>query len=353
MNATAGPKVLFIDDDAALARLIAKDFKRRGCLLEHAADSEQGLKRLAEGGVDAVVLDHYLPDGDGLEALASIQRLADPPPVIYLTGAQDSRLAVAALKAGAADYIVKDVQGEFIPLLDAVISAALQSAELRRVKEAAETEVRLARDQYKALAEERALLMSEVNHRVSNSLQLIASMLHLQMQAAKNAEIRAALLDANKRVLAVAQVHYRLYSSGNVTSVALNEYLAALTKDLANTAGRDAANVRLSLEADTVETRADRAVAIGIVVTELILNALKHAYPDGRGVVRVQLRSVDGSHAELSVEDDGIGFANGPSNGPPGVGNSIVRAMAQKLGGDITYDLSHKGARAVLTFRPA
>ncbi len=148
---------------------------------------EDGLARLAEGGIDAVGLDQNMPGLDGLQTLERISALPDPPPVIFVTAEQDSRVAISALKAGAFDYVIKDIQGEFLPLLSAAIQTALDASRLRRAKEAAEAEVREARDRFEALAAERALLMREVNHRVGNSLQLIASMLKLQASNADSA----------------------------------------------------------------------------------------------------------------------------------------------------------------------
>ena len=163
-------RILYIDDDPGLCRLVQKGLERRGYVVEIATDGASGLARIAQGGIDVVALDHYMPNQDGLETLASIRNLAEPPPVIYVTAMQEGRVAVAALKAGAADYVVKDVQGEFLALLQRAIDAALDAAMLRRAKEAAEAQVRAARDRFEALADERALLLREVNHRVSEEL---------------------------------------------------------------------------------------------------------------------------------------------------------------------------------------
>ena len=137
------PRILYIDDDPGLCRLVQMDLERQGYAVEIATDGASGLVRIARGGIDVVALDHYMPNQDGLETLASIRDLAEPPPVIYVTATQEGRVAVAALKAGAADYVAKDVQGEFLPLLQRAIDAALAAVMLRRAKEAAEAESKL------------------------------------------------------------------------------------------------------------------------------------------------------------------------------------------------------------------
>lgn len=133
-------RILYIDDDPGLCRLVQKDLERQGYVVEIATDGAIGIARIAQGGIDVVALDHYMPNQDGLETLARIRNLAEPPPVIYVTAMQEGRLAVAALKAGAADYVAKDVQGEFLPFLQRAIETVLDAVMLRRAKEAAEVE---------------------------------------------------------------------------------------------------------------------------------------------------------------------------------------------------------------------
>jgi two-component sensor histidine kinase len=259
---------------------------------------------------------------------------------------------VTALKAGAFDYVVKDAQGEFIPLLKATFQSAVEAMRLRRAKETAEAEVRRARDRFETLAEERAVLLQEVNHRVGNSLQLIAAMLQMQSQANPGEEVKTALLDAATRVMAVAQVHRRLYTSEDVKTVAIDQYLDALIEDLRNSTEGDAF-AQLSLAADPVETDPDRAVAIGVIVNELVINAFKYAYPSGKGPIRVGLRARDaGGNAVISVEDDGVGFADSAPIGSTGLGQRIVKAMADKLGARISHDALHRGTRIEIAFAP-
>jgi DNA-binding response OmpR family regulator len=116
MTSTAST-LLYIDDDEALARLVDRGLTRLGFNVVHAANGEAGLARLQEGGIDVVALDQHMPDLDGLETLERILKIPDAPPVVFVTASQDSKIAVTALKAGAADYLVKDALGDFIPLL--------------------------------------------------------------------------------------------------------------------------------------------------------------------------------------------------------------------------------------------
>lgn len=151
----ATPLLLYIDDDADLARLVERGLKRQGFAVEHAADGASGLARIKQGGIDVVALDQHMPGLDGLETLAEIQKIPDAPPVIFVTASQDSKIAVTALKAGSADYLVKDTQGEFLALLDVAAKGAIEQALVRKARDDAEAEVHASRDRYAALAAER------------------------------------------------------------------------------------------------------------------------------------------------------------------------------------------------------
>jgi two-component sensor histidine kinase len=345
----AMPTLLYIDDDEALARLVNRGLTRLGFNVVHAASGKHGLERLQQGGIDVIALDQYMPGLDGLETLERILASPNAPPVVFVTAAQDSSIAVTALKAGAADYLVKDLQGDFIPLLQVAVNGALRQAQIQKDRDAAEAEVHASRDRYAALAAEREVLLREVNHRVGNSLQIIASLLHLQANSSTQDDVKAALTNAMGRVAAVAQVHRRLYTSHDLKSVLLNQYLDALLEDLRRSAEGNRMS-RLTVKAEQIEIDPDRAVAIGIIVNELVMNAVKYAYPDGAGPIHVELHA-EGDNVSLSIADDGVGLNVKTDPRSTGMGQRIVSAMASKLEASVERDPAHVGTRIVLRFR--
>jgi two-component sensor histidine kinase len=241
------------------------------------------------------------------------------------------------------------VHGVFIPLLQVAVNGALRQARIQKARDDAEAEVRASRDRYAALAAEREVLLREVNHRVGNSLQIIASLLHLQASSSTEADVKAALTNAMGRVAAVAQVHRRLYTSHDLKSVLLNQYLEALLEDLRRSAEGNRMS-RLTLKAEQVEIDPDRAVAIGIIVNELVMNAVKYAYPDGAGPIYVDLKA-QGDDLVLSIADDGVGLNVKTDPRSTGMGQRIVTAMAAKLEASVERDPSHVGTRVVLRFQ--
>jgi two-component sensor histidine kinase len=344
----ATPTLLYIDDDETLARLVDRGLTRLGFTVVHAASGKHGLERLAQGGIDVIALDQYMPGLDGLETLERILAIPNAPPVVFVTAAQDSSIAVTALKAGAADYLTKDLHGDFIPLLQVAVDGALRQASIQKARDDAEAEVHASRDRYAALAAEREVLLREVNHRVGNSLQIIASLLHLQANSSTEEDVKAALTNAMGRVAAVAQVHRRLYTSHDLKSVLLNQYLEALLEDLRRSAEGNRMS-RLTLKAEPIEIDPDRAVAIGIIVNELVMNAVKYAYPDGAGPIHIDLHAQD-DHLLLSIADNGVGLNVKTDPRSTGMGQRIVAAMASKLEASVERDPDHTGTRIVLRF---
>lgn len=343
-------RILYIDDEAGLRRLVQRDLERHGYRVETAADGIAGLERAAAGGIDAICLDHYMPGQDGLDTLAGLRALPDPPPIIYVTGSDEGRIAVAALRAGAADYVIKEPGGDFLVLLRAAIDGAIERAALRLAHERAEAAVRDARDRAEELASQRAMLLREVNHRVANSLQLIASLTRLQEGAVRDPAAREALAAVRNRIAAVAQVHRRLYTSDDVRSVALHDYLGGLLEEI----GRSVGGRTIELAAEPIEVPTDRAVSLGVIVSELVTNALKYAYP-GRldGPIRVRLQML-GGEGLLAVQDEGVGQgvdqSSAPAAGGTGLGRRIVEALSTSVGGTVTHAAGPGGTEVSIRF---
>lgn len=186
-----------------------------------------------------------------------------------------------------------------------------------------------------ALAE-RETLLREVYHRVKNNLQVVQSLLNLQRRTLPEGPALAALDDSVKRVHAMALVHEKLYQTGQLDAVSLADYLAELLRYLGDMSDAARRGIVLKLDIDKVQASLEVSVPLGLLVTELVGNSLKHGFPDGRtGSIRVRL-SRQGGSTTLQVEDDGVGL-------PPGfdlaratsMGLQLACSLAGQLGGEL------------------
>lgn len=334
-------RILYIDDDPGLRRLVEKLLGRRGHSVVGASSGRKGIDLARQGGFDLIALDHFMPGMTGLETLAELHRLPDCPPIVYVTGSDETRIAVDAMKAGASEHVVKSSGGDFVDLLETAFAHALARVRLESARDKALADLKAANDRLEAL-------LREVNHRVANSLQLITSMVSMQSRLLPDEAARAALKDTERRIQAIAAVHRKLYTTGDVEGVATDEYLAAIVQELQETWSNPVSPRSIELEAEALRLETDKAVSLGVIVNELVANACKYAYDEGEeGAVRIRLKR-DGDNAfRLEVEDDGRGIGDEAPKGT-GLGSKLVAAMAGSLQSKLEYDTSHAGCRAVL-----
>ena len=220
---------------------------------------------------------------------------------------------------------------------------ALERVRLRSAKEAVEEELRASNARLEAL-------LGEVNHRVSNSLQLVSAFVHMQASVLSDTVAKGALLETQQRIQAIAQVHRRLYTSGDVEYVSMDDYLRALVAELEQTWSTPASPKTLRLTADPIKLKTDRAVSLGVIVNELVTNACKYAYGATKsGEVRIILKRAGDGFFHLCVEDDGVGMPKDGRIQGTGLGTKLVRAMASSLQAKIAFDPEHSGVRTTLS----
>ncbi|MFZ0266359.1 histidine kinase dimerization/phosphoacceptor domain -containing protein [Caulobacter sp.] len=247
------------------------------------------------------------------------------------------------------DAWTQTVRGRSRPWTVAQTSAVLRLrddlVELRRARRASELNghLRATLQDKDELLRQKDFLLREVNHRVQNSLALAASFLTIQMKTLEDPIARAPLEEASRRLTAVGLVHRRLYRGDQLETVALDRYLAELAEEMVGTLDEDWGRC-LRVDAAPVTVPTDKAVIIGLVVTELFINAVKYAYRGKPGRLDIGLVE-DGDRILLIVADQG-----GGKQGPRvGFGSKMMDALVRQMGGVLTYHDNNPGVRAELS----
>ncbi len=215
------------------------------------------------------------------------------------------------------------------------------------------TDAREVERQNRELVAEKVLLIQELNHRVANSLQIIASVLMQSARRVSNEEIRSHLQKAHNRVMSVAAIQKQLASTG-AAEVPLLPYFTQLCSSIGASMIPDPDLLAIKVDVDDSHVHSDVSISLGLIVTELVINALKHAYPDDQGGVITVTYASDESGWTLAVNDDGIGMppaADRPAQA--GLGTSIVEALARQLQARITIAPAHPGTSVTIVHQSA
>jgi two-component sensor histidine kinase len=213
------------------------------------------------------------------------------------------------------------------------------------------TKRRMLEQEKDELLRQKDLLLQEMHHRVNNSLHIIASILLLKAQTVQSDETRRHLEDAHERVMAVATVQEQLRPTPFGTQVDVATYLTRLCESLAASMILDGRPISLRVEAGEGTVTSEEAVSMGLIAVELVINALKHAFPNGvKGTIIVGFES-GASAWRLFVADDGVGIGNTLADRPArsGLGTSIVEALTRQLGGRVATSVTPPGTTVSVT----
>jgi two-component sensor histidine kinase len=210
---------------------------------------------------------------------------------------------------------------------------------LRQARASLEATVERRTAELQSLLAQKNVLLQEVHHRVKNNLQVVSSVLHMQSRQIQDPGLRTALQDSEDRVRAIALVHEKLYDARDLASIDVRRYLESLGAGLVRAASGPT-KVALDFDGADLMLGIDTAIPCGLIVNELISNALKHAFP-GRASGRIAVRIHKNERISLDVADDGVGFPPTMDfRSTPTLGLRLVSSLTQQLGGTIELDRS-------------
>jgi Signal transduction histidine kinase len=198
--------------------------------------------------------------------------------------------------------------------------------------------------------EEKEVLLREIHHRVKNNLQIISSLLSLQRLQVEDSQTADILWECQGRVRAMAMIHENLYQSHDLGSINFRNYVEMLLYDIFNLYRVNKKSVKLDTLIESVEMGIETAMPCGLVINELATNSVKHAFPQGNGTIRIELKTDNDLHI-LIFEDDGIGL---PENLDPlkskKLGLMVVNTLVNQLNGEMEIDRSN-GTKFIIKFR--
>ncbi len=271
---------------------------------------------------DLVVTDLDLRWANGRDVFVATKQRYPACPVVMFTGTGDETVAVELMKAGLDDYVVKSPRQ--MVRLRASLRMAVEFGASRNAL--SEREAQLT-----ALAAHKDIIARELHHRVKNNLQMITSLLQLRARQV-DAVTRGHLQEMAGRMQALALVQAHIYDAEALDRVDFRASLSEIAEGLSNTIGGD----HISLDRDfdgPLELGVGRAMPLGLLCYELILNALKHAWPQAqRGKLSVELRT-QGAYPEVRIRDDGAGFEEGSVT--KGLGTRLVRSLATEARAEV------------------
>ena len=211
-------------------------------------------------------------------------------------------------------------------------TAAVEAIVTARTRELVQS-----KETIRASLEEKETLLREVHHRVKNNMQVISSILHLQSEHIRDPEDRAIFDECQNRVRSMAMVHEKLYRSPNLSSIDFGEHIRELAAMLSHFYGQTARHTRLEVKAEAVGLNIDTAIPLGLILNELISNALKHAFPGGRpGTILVSLDFQPSGKLVLAVQDDGVGLPDGfDLDNTRSLGLKMIRDLTRQVGGTL------------------
>jgi PAS domain S-box-containing protein len=232
----------------------------------------------------------------------------------------------------------------------AVRGVVLNARDVTTRREAEEA-LHQTEQQLRASLREKDVLLQEIHHRVKNNLQVISSLINLQLRRLQEAASRGALEECQHRVLAIALIHEKLYQSKSLDSVPLSEYVGSLARGIFQTSHVETTTISLDIAVVDTALPVDKAIPCGLVLNELITNALKHAFVDGRrGSIRISIDQSNGDHLRLVVADNGVGLPAGLDVGRcQSMGLQLVNTLAAQLQAQLQVDV-HGGTSFQLTF---
>lgn len=309
--------ILAVEDESIVAEDIREMLEGLNYQVELAYNAEEGYEQVRTLRPDLVLMDIMLGSGpDGIELAERIRRQFNIP-VIFLTAYADDATLQRAKIVEPYGYILKPFKERELHTL----------IEISLYKHQAE-------EQIKANLREKEILLREIHHRVNSNLQLISSMLSIQAEYVDNAQTMEMFRSSQERVESVALVHDILYRSRNLDRIDFGRYISELIEELINVYAIDNSKIHFHQIIKNIELNIDTAINCAVIINELVINAIKHAFDEEGGNISISMSEIEDDQMEVLVKDDGKGMAHkGDLNHLSTLGFQLISSIVQQMNG--------------------
>jgi len=311
-------RVLLLEDSALDAELVTEALKEAGLevMAERVASPGDFTKAIQEGGWDLILADYILPGFDGLSALADARERCPETPFVFVSGALGEEVAVEALKRGATDYVLK----QKLERLPVTVMRALAETHER-------DERRRAQEVLHRLLDERTALLHELDHRVKNNLQLLVSLVGIEIRQADDDAARHVLTRMKERLNALAAAHRDLYDGQGLSRFDAAGFAKGLCKEL--TVSLPGVAINHEFDIGNVEVEASKAAPMALLFNEIIVNALSHAYKERHGKLKLTM-GIRNARLLFQLSDDEFSPKE-KRDAQEGASGTILKALARQL----------------------
>jgi len=334
-------RLLQVEDSLHDAELIERTLTAAGYNVysERVVNASEMRAALATHAWDLIIADYRLQQFDAPAALSLLHQSGQDIPFMVVSAAMGDELAVAIMKSGAQDYLLKDNLARLAP----AVEREIRDVRTRRGRQQAEqalneSEERFtiqgaAFDRQTILLHQRETMLREIHHRVKNNMQVMSSLLSLQSRSVTNPDISKLLQENQDRIQSMALLHEILYQSEDLATVDFSKYVRRVVDHLFRSYAADNRQIRLRTELEPVGLELDDALPSGLLISEVISNSLKHGFPGGRdGGIRILLRRKSATTVTLTLSDNGVGLPDQLDwTTSRSLGLRLVRALAEQL----------------------
>jgi two-component sensor histidine kinase len=329
---------LVVEDDTTTRELTSRLIRKMGHTVFEAVDGASGLEAVRRERPDIVLLDVVMPDQDGFSVCCRIKNdpeLSDTFVIMVSSLRTSYQDRSGGLETGADAYLTR-------PIANRELQAQLKAfIRLKTVEKQLQQSLR-----------EKETLLREIHHRVKNNLAVVSGLLRLQMRRVDDDGVKSILADAQQRILTMAMVHEHLYQSNSFAEINIHHFLVRLVRTLKQSFGDTTGKIEIVCEVEDRSVDIVQAVPIGLLVNELVSNALKYAFrdrTDGRLFIGWSLD--DQGRRQLIVRDNGVGMPEPPDwSGKNSLGLHLVKILAEEqLEGSIQLDL-REGTCLTITY---